>query len=675
LVTPALPYANGPIHIGHLVEHIQVNIFVRALRMAGEDVLYVCGADSHGTPIELKALDAGMAPEAYAGHWQKKHEKTFTSFGVDFDGGYGTTHTDENKAHAQRIFLALKEKGHVSEREVEQLFDEKAGRFLADRMIKGTCPRCRTPDQYGDSCEAPGCGAKYEPTDLKDAKSVISGATPVMRKSTHVFVKLGDFTDRLKEWTENDGAVNDYVKSYLKQWFDEGLKDWDISRDAPYHGFEIPGYDNKYFYVWLDAPIGYVSISERAAKERGRTFEDYWRDPETKIFHFIGKDIVYFHTLFWPAMLMAAGDNVPTAVPVHGMLTVDGTKMSKSRGTFIMADDWADKLGDLGVEALRYYYACKLTHRAEDIDLNLEDFVFRVNADLVNKVINLVSRTIPMLHRNHEGKVGELDPGASAMLDEVKNIAAGVEGHYRALDFARVVKDVVDMADLGNKYLQDEQPWKTVKEDADKAHRQLSTALAVGKACVGLLKPIIPEVVAKVEAILGVDYSFANATEPLAAGTAINKYAHVFQRLDQKKVQAVVVPAETKKPKNVAKRPGKKEPVYGPDADGHITIDGFFAVDMRAAKVVEASDVEGADKLIALKLDVGALGERSVFTGLKPHVQPGDLQGRTMVLVANLKPRKMKFGMSEGMVLSTVGADGQPRPMFVDDAKPGDKVE
>ncbi|MFZ9887539.1 MAG: methionine--tRNA ligase [Myxococcota bacterium] len=691
LVTPALPYANGPAHLGHLVEHVQVNVFVRALRMAGEDVLCVCGADSHGTPIELRAAEAGMSPADFTAKWQDAFERSFRRYGIEFDGGFGTTHTSENERHAGRIYEALKSGDHLERREIEQLYDPEAGRFLADRMVKGTCPSCSAADQYGDFCEV--CGSTYRPTQLIDARSVVTGATPELRASEHIFVRLGAFAEPLRQWTQRPGVVNEDVQNYLGRWFEEGLKDWDISRDAPYHGFPIPGEQGKYFYVWLDAPIGYMSLTERAAALLGRTFEDYWCDSSTRIFHFIGKDITYFHTLFWPAMLMAAGHTLPEKVSVHGMLTVNGVKMSKSRGTFLLADDLADALGDNGVQALRYYFACKLTSRTEDIDLNLEDFTHRVNADLVNKVVNLLSRTVPMLHRNHEGKLGHLDVDASAMLEEARAIAATVESSYRQLDFAKVVKDVVAIADLGNRYLQDQKPWDTVKTDPARAHAQLTTALALGRTCVALLKPIVPAIAEMTERMLGLDapgFTFANAFEAPAPGSPIGPYERLFERLDLSKVQALAPTAQG------AEAPTSKPPTSAPASKPAVTtkaptgpaqskaagspesltdecgIDDFMRVDLRVAEVISAADVDGADKLIRLELDAGPLGKRQVFSGLKPHVQPADLVGKRVVLVANLKPRKMKFGMSEGMILAA--GEAPPRPVFVPDASPGDRI-
>lgn len=687
LVTPALPYANGAPHLGHLVENIQVNVFVRALRMAGEDVLYVCGADSHGTPIELKAAEAGVSPEAFTEQYRAIFESVFQRFMIEFDEGLGTTHTPMGAAHAERIYQALKDGGHLVKRNIEQLFDPKAERFLADRMVKGTCPKCNAEDQYGDSCES--CGSTYRPTELTDPKSVISGATPELRSSEHIFVNLASFTEALQTWTRAPGTVNEDVQNYLKRWFDEGLKDWDISRDAPYHGFPIPGEPNKFFYVWLDAPIGYISLTERAAAARGRKWEDYWCNPDAQIFHFIGKDIVYFHTLFWPAMLMSAGYTLPKQVAVHGMLTVNGVKMSKSRGTFLLAEEFVDRLGELGAQALRYYFACKLTSRVEDIDLSLEDFTFRVNADLVNKIVNLVSRTVPMLHRNHNGTVGTLDPDAESLWEEVKQLGTPLESAYRELDFARVTRDVVSMADIGNRYLQEQKPWDTVKTDPARAHRQLTTALTIGKSCLALLKPILPVVAEKLEHILKMPapgFTFQNALEALPEGLEIGAYERLFERLDPKQVAQLVQDGDEPSTKSGPDQPSKApSPAQSKKADkpaepksaasqdeGPIQIDDFMRVDLRAAQVIAARDVEGANALISLDLDVGPLGQRHVFSGLKPHVSPADMEGKMVVLVSNLKPRKMRFGVSEGMILAS--GEDVPAPVFVPAAKPGDRI-
>src|SRR3989338_6311938 len=586
LVTPALPYVNGPLHLGHLLENIQANIFVRALRMAGEDVLYVCGADSHGTPIEISAAKAGVDPAEYVQSWRGVYQKCFARFGVEFDGGFGSTHTELNKKHAEKIFEKLKSIGDITVKEIDQLFDPKAKRFLPDRLIRGECPKCDAADQYGDSCEK--CGSTYRPTELKNPKSTLSGETPILKSSQHYFFELSHYTDKLKAWVERPGVLQPEIQNSLKLWFEDGLKDWDISRDAPYFGFKIPGETDKYFYVWLDAPVGYISLSESAGGL------DLWTDPDTKIIHFIGKDITYFHALFWPAMLMGAGYTLPTQIAVHGMLTVNGEKMSKSRGTFILADKFADSINP---EALRYYFACKLSNKIEDIDLSFEDFVGRVNADLVNKIVNLISRTVPLLHKHYAGKPCEIAPDLAA---EITALAQKIEQNYRARDTAQVVKDVVLIADLANKYLQDASPWDAKKNTLQQAHEQLSTALWAGKVCLGLLKPILPEMAAQTEAMLCLgELSFKNVLDKLDTEVVLGIYTRLFERIDSKKVEQML---EQKQ-----------------EGESKICIDDFAKIDLRAALVLDAKIVEGSDKLISVNLDVGELGKRHVFSGLRPH--------------------------------------------------------
>ncbi|MES2505005.1 MAG: methionine--tRNA ligase [Myxococcota bacterium] len=651
LVTPALPYANGPLHLGHMVEHVQVDVFVRALRMAGEDVAFVCGADSHGTPIEINAAKAGEDPASYVKSWQARHETTLARFGVMFDNGYGSTHTDLNRKHAEDIFNKLNAKVDIKVRDIDQLFDPQAGRFLPDRLIKGTCPKCQAPDQYGDSCEK--CGSTYRPTELINPKSTLTGETPILKSSKHYFFELSKYADKLKAWTQKAGVLPAEVQNSLQGWFADGLKDWDISRDAPYFGFLIPGESDKYFYVWLDAPVGYISLSEAAG------MLERWSDPDTKIIHFIGKDIVYFHTLFWPAMLMGAGYTLPSQIAVHGMLTVNGEKMSKSRGTFILADRYAEYLEP---EALRYYLACKLSARIEDIDLSFEDFIGRVNADLVNKIINLISRTVPLLHKGYAGKPGALD---LKIVSEVSAAAANIEQAYRLRDTMQVVRDVVQIADIANKYLQDNSPWDGKKNTPEQAHQQLSTALWAGKVCVGLLKPILPQVAEQTEKMLGLSaFTFANILTPLPTDQALATYTRLFERIDSKKVTQMLEIDQTP----MSSRAPTRDPV--PESL-NITIDDFMKVDLRAALVVEAKAVEGSDKLIAVTLDVGPLGKRNVFSGLRPHIQPEELVGKIVMLVANLAPRKMKFGISEGMICA---AGDVPKLVLATGANPGDQI-
>jgi methionyl-tRNA synthetase len=683
LVTPALPYANGAAHLGHLFEHLQVNTYVRALRMAGDDVLYVCGADCHGAPIEIAAKKQNKTPEQWAEEVRAGQEATLARFHVVFDGGYGSTHTTENERHAGRVYAALKSAGHITSRDVEQLQDPTDGRFLADRFVKGTCPKCGAKDQYGDSCEV--CGSTYRATDLVEPYSALTGAKPHLASSKHLMFTLGAYAERLRAYLDDPHVLHPLLRNFLEKWFADGLKDWDISRDGPYFGFRIPGEENKFFYVWLDAPIGYISLSERAlaGTDRG-TWESWWLDPTVRIEHFIGKDILYFHTLFWPAMLMATNATLPRAIHAHGMLTLDGVKMSKSRGTFLLGDELANVCDP---QALRYYFAAKMTREPQDVDMNLVDFANRVNADLVNNVVNLVSRTVPMLHRSFDGKPTTMPDDLTALVTEAQELAPRALAHYRALDTAAVVRDVTALGSKANKLLQDTAPWDLLKTDAPRAHAVLTTALFVGKTCLALLKPVLPAVSATLERILGVGaFTFENAADPLAVGKAIHPYERLFERVDVKALQGLIKPVEepptaTTKPSTAAEPP-KTEKADAKKADkkkaepqpppAEIAFDDFAKVDLRAAKILEAKAVDGSDKLIHVKADVGVLGVREIFTGLRPHVQPEQLQGRTVVVVANLAPRKMaKFGTSHGMILA---AGEPPCPLFVDAAKPGDRV-
>jgi methionyl-tRNA synthetase len=658
LVTPALPYANGPIHLGHMVEHIQVNIFVRALRMAHKDVLYVCGADSHGTPIEMNARKNNMSPEKFAQEWQKKQDQTFQDFEIFFDGGYQSTHTPLNETHAHKIYAALQAQGLINQKEIEQLYDPELKRFLPDRLVKGTCPNCKSKDQYGDSCEV--CGRTYHPTDLIEPKSALSGATPVLKKSEHYFVSLNYFEEQLKTWTSNKNIIQEDTQAYLKHWFEEGLRDWDISRDGPYFGFLIPGETNKYFYVWLDAPIGYISLSDYAAQQKGRTFADYWLDPNTKIIHFIGKDITYFHTLFWPALLMAARYTLPSQIVVHGMLTVDGEKMSKSRGTFIMADTFKKYLEP---ETLRYYYASKLSHRAEDLDLNLSDFVQRVNTDLVNKIVNILSRALPLLHRFFEGKASVLDPEAQDLVAKAKKVVELVEKYYLSYEYSNAMNEICRLAEDANKYLQDQAPWKLANSDPERAHSVLTTGVYLGKICFALLKPVLPKAVAKLEDIINntQEFAFNNIAQEFAPGQLFKTYEHLFKRIEESSVKAMQEASVNKEQKEQVEENNKI-----------IDIKQFADIDLRAARVIKAESVEGSDKLISCTLDVGVLGMRHVFSGLRPHVEPHHLEGKMVVMVANLAPRTMRFGVSEGMILAA--GEEKPCVLTVEGASPGARV-
>lgn len=664
LITPALPYANGSIHLGHLVEHVQVNVFSRALKMAGKDVLTVCGADSHGTPIEMNALKANVPPEVFVKECQKKQEQSFKDFLIEFDGGYGSTHTTENQRQAEDFFSALKKNGHIVEKEIEQLFDPKLGRFLPDRMVKGTCPKCKAKEQYGDSCEV--CGATYRPTELIEPKSALSNETPILKKSVHLFVDLKNFETKLKEYILNSNFVSQDVHAYLNHWLREGLKEWDISRDEPYFGFLIPGYKDKYFYVWLDAPIGYVSLTERAAKLIGRDFKDYWTDANTKIIHFIGKDIVYFHALFWPSLLMAKNYTLPSKIYVHGMLTVNGEKMSKSRGTFISADLFKKHIEP---QALRYYLASKLSNKIEDIDLNLDDFIQKVNTDLVNKVVNVVSRTLPLLHKYFNGFPAEKDENASDLLEKALNTIEKAKVYYEQNDPSKAIKEIIALSEDANKYLQDQQPWKVVLGDPSKAQNILTTALYLGKVSLALLKPILPNVVKNLEKILNNDreYNFENIGLWFAKEQSFLPYEHLFSRIDEKQVKSLL--EESLAEQNQSSE--KDKPETKPKQEVYATFDDFTKIDLRAAKVTKVEEVEGSDKLLSVTLDVGELGIKHVFAGLKEFIKPADLEGKTILLVANLAPRKMRFGISEGMILAC--GENNPQPIFVN-GNPGDKI-
>jgi methionyl-tRNA synthetase len=657
LIAPALTYANGPIHLGHLVGTVQADVYARALRMAGKDVLFVCGSDSHGTPIEINAKKAGIPPAQFTAQWQAEHAKDFAAFGIVFDGHYGSTHTPENERHSVRIFEALKAGNHIEIRDVEQLYDPTEKRFLPDRMVKGTCPKCGANDQYGDACER--CGSTYQPQDLIDPRSAITGAKPILKSSKHYFFVLKHFTEQLRNWIKQPNVVPDEMRKYVARWIDEGLKDWDISRDGPYFGFKIPGEDNKYFYVWLDAPIGYISLTEQNAKLIGRTWEDYWKNPSAKITHFIGKDIVYFHTLFWPALLMASDQTLPAQIAVNGMLTVNGEKMSKSRGTFLLARDFANVVEP---EALRYYLASKSSPRPEDLDLNFADMTARVNADLVNNIVNLLSRSVPLLHRYFGGIPAAASTLDSSLVGMISERALAVEALYLEREFARVAREVTEIASLANKYMQDRAPWEMAQKDAAHAHSVLTLAAWAGKVALGLLKPMLPKVGQACEHLLNLKapMTFKSVCDPLSTNEPLQAYERLFTRLDQGAMNQLLG--------NIKEE--AKTTVQNQNA--HISIEDFAKVELRAAKVIEATSVEGADKLIALKLDVGTFGERRVFTGLKPHVQPEQLLGRIVALVYNLAPRAMKFGTSEGMILAC--GDDIPKPIFLDGCKPGDRI-
>ncbi|MCX7128759.1 methionine--tRNA ligase [Aeromonas sp.] len=644
LVTCALPYANGSIHLGHMLEHIQADIWVRYQRMRGHQVHFICADDAHGTPIMLKAQQLGITPEEMIAAVSKEHQTDFAGFNISFDN-YHSTHSDENRELAELIYGRLKAGGFIKNRTITQLFDPEKSMFLPDRFVKGTCPKCKSPEQYGDNCDS--CGATYSPTELIDPKSAVSGATPVMKDSEHFFFDLPQFADMLKAWT-NSGALQEEMANKLGEWFETGLQQWDITRDAPYFGFEIPDAPGKYFYVWLDAPIGYMgSFKNLCNKRDDLDFDSYWKaDSSAELYHFIGKDIVYFHSLFWPAMLEGAGFRKPTKVCVHGYVTVNGAKMSKSKGTFIKASTY---LNHLDPECLRYYYAAKLNSRIDDLDLNLDDFVARVNADVVNKLVNLASRNAGFIAKRFDGKLAATcaEPELYA---EFANARITIAEAYESREFSRAIREIMALADKANRYVDDKAPWVLAKQEG--ADAQLQEVCSVGinlfRVLMAYLKPVMPLLAERAEAFLGETLSWDGVAQPLL-NHQLTPFKALFSRIEPAKVEAMVEASK----EDLAKEQAPK--VTGPLADDPIsetiTYDDFAKIDLRVALIVKAEAVPEAEKLLKLQLDIG--GEtRQVFAGIKSAYNPEDLEGKLTVMVANLAPRKMRFGMSEGMVLA-----------------------
>ncbi len=656
LVTSALPYANGPIHIGHLVEYVQTDIWVRFQRLAGHDVTYLCASDAHGTPIMLKARDVGVAPETLVERFRAEHQEAFAGFRVAFDNYY-TTHSEENRVLVEQFYARLTARGLIAQRVIQQAYDAEAGMFLPDRFIRGNCPVCATPDQYGDSCES--CGATYSPAELKNARSVVSGSAPVEKASVHYFFQLAAFEQSLQTWLAG-GHVHESVARKLQEWFTAGLRDWDISRDAPYFGFRIPGTEDKFFYVWLDAPIGYMASHRNWLQKTGRPdheFDAAW-DPEstTELHHFIGKDILYFHTLFWPALLEGAGFRKPTAVHVHGFLTVNGQKMSKSRGTFIAATTY---LKHLDPEYLRYYYAFKLGAGLDDIDLSLDDFVARVNADLVGKVVNLASRCAGFISQRFDGKLADaLDsPALYASF-----VAAGesIAGAYDQRDYGRAMRETMSLADAANKYIDEQKPWVLARDEATLPRVQAvcTQGLNLFRVLMTYLAPVLPRVAADAGAFLQAGpLSWPGRATPLL-GSRIAVYEPLLVRVDPGAVSRMVEDSmETPPPNSAPPAPASAAAANPTSVTAEIELADFQKVDLRIATVLQAEAVEGADKLVRLTLDIGT-EQRTVLSGIKSAYAPADLVGRQVILVANLKPRKMRFGISQGMVLAAGGDTG-----------------
>lgn len=671
LVTSALPYANGPIHLGHLLEYIQTDIWVRFQKLRGENCIYVCADDAHGTAIMLKAEEHGMTPEQLIAQVKADHERDFADFEIRFDNYY-STHSEENRALSSMVFQRNKEAGYIIEKTISQLYDPEKGMFLADRFVRGTCPKCKAPDQYGDNCEA--CGATYSPSELIEPYSAVSGATPVLKDTTQLFFDLPRFEPLLRQWTRS-GALQEQVANKLQEWIEE-LQPWDISREAPYFGFEIPGYPGKYFYVWLDAPIGYMASFKNYCDREGVDFDSYWRaDSEAELYHFIGKDIINFHGLFWPAMLDGAGLRKPTAIYSHGFVTVNGAKMSKSRGTFIKARTYLDHLSP---EYLRYYFAAKLSSRVDDFDLNLADFSQRVNSDLVGKLVNIPSRTGNFVKKFGGVLSTELDN--PALVDQVQAAAPVIADYYEQREFGKAMREIMALADRTNEYIAEQAPWSLAKEE-DKAQQVLaicSTAINIFRLLTIYLKPVLPSLAARAEDFLGVPPLTWQDSTKLLGAHPINKFKPLLNRIDSKQIDAMLSDSkDTTTAENKPNTASSKQPANAKhDSDDNtIHIDDFLKVDLRVARIIKADHVEGADKLLQLTLDLGELGQRNVFAGIKSRYSPEELEGRLTIMVANLAPRKMKFGLSEGMVLAA-GPGGEDIHILSPDAgaQPGMQV-
>ena len=673
LVTSALPYANGSIHLGHMLEYIQTDMWVRYQKHRGNQCTYVCADDAHGSAIMLRAEREGITPEQLIDNVKAEHSADFADFLVDFDN-FHSTHSDENRELSSMIYKRLRDAGHIATRSITQYFDPEKKMFLADRFIKGTCPKCGTEDQYGDNCEK--CGATYAPTDLKDPKSAISGATPILKDSKHFFFDLPAFDTMLKSWTRS-GALQDAVANKIAEWLDTGLQQWDISRDAPYFGFEIPDEPGKYFYVWLDAPIGYMaSFKNLCARRPDLDFDAYWaKDSTTELYHFIGKDIVNFHALFWPAMLEGAGLRKPTAVNVHGYITVNGQKMSKSRGTFIKARTYLEHLSP---EYLRYYYASKLGRGVDDLDLNLEDFVQKVNSDLIGKVVNIASRCAGFIHKGNAGVMVDTN-AAPELTDAFLAAAPSIAEAYEARDFSRAMRETMALADRANAFIADKAPWALAKQEGKQDEVQAVCALGVNlfRQLVIFLKPVLPALAADAEKFLNVAPLTWDDHKTLLTNHTLNPFSALMTRIDPAKVEAMTAASrEDLVDTNAEAAPkGNGELVKDP-LSAEIDFDTFAAVDLRVALILKAEHVEGADKLLRLTLDIGD-EQRNVFSGIKSaYPDPAALEGRLTMMIANLKPRKMRFGISEGMVMAA-GPGGEEIYLLSPDsgAKPGQRIK
>ncbi|RVU86194.1 methionine--tRNA ligase [Leucothrix sargassi] len=649
LVTSALPYANGPIHIGHMVEYIQTDIWARFQRLRGNHCYYVCADDAHGTPIMLRAQQEGITPQELIDEMNEEHRKDFAGFNIHFDN-YHTTHSEENRVLSEQVYLAAKDGGHIDTKVIKQAYDPEAEMFLPDRFIKGECPKCHAKDQYGDNCEV--CGATYSTTEVLNAYSVVTGATPIEKDSEHYFFKLGNFKEFLETWLAS-GAVQKEVVNKMNEWVEDGLSDWDISRDAPYWGFKIPGTEDKYFYVWLDAPIGYLASFKNLCDKNGENFDDYWaKDSKAEVYHFIGKDIAYFHTLFWPAQLEAAGYRLPTGVNCHGFLKVNGEKMSKSRGTFIQARVF---LNHLPAEQLRYYFASKLNNTIEDIDLNLEDFQQRSNSDLVGKVVNIASRCASFINKRFESKLSaelpdpELYAKFTAASDEIAE-------SYESRQYSRAMRQIMALADLANQYIDENKPWVLIKDEEtqDQVQGICTQGVNMFRALLCYLKPVLPQLAESAEAFLNAGEMNWDSVQTPLLDHELGKFKALMTRIEPTQIEAMLEENKTVLEAiqaAAADKPELSKHLTDDPIKPEITYEDFDKVDLRIATIEKADHVKGADKLLCLTLDIGG-EKRQVFAGIKSAYDPESLVGKQTVMVANLAPRKMRFGMSEGMVLA-----------------------
>jgi methionyl-tRNA synthetase len=686
LVTAALTYANGPAHLGHVLEAIQTDVYVRARRMCGDEVIFMWADDTHGTPIQIRARREGIEPEALIARVYQEHVDVYNRFGFSHDIFY-TTHSEENRKHAEAIFTALRDRGDIEVRDVDQLYSEVDQMFLADRMVSGTCPVCKTPDQSGDSCEK--CGSTYRPTELIEPRSVISGDTPVLRSSAHLFVPLARHEAFLREWIKpisegGNTVLQTTVRNFLIDWIDKGLRDWDISREAPYFGIEIPGFPGKFFYVWFDAPIGYIAATDKWCQDNGQDWRSWWRaapgrgDGQTEIIHVIGKDIVYFHCLFWPAMLHASGYTVPSRVQVHGWLTVNGEKMSKRRGTFILGDTY---LAHLDPMYLRYYLAAHLSSSQDDIDLGMDDFLNRCNSDLVGKAANLASRCIKFIHGQLGGKLGTVPAEGEPLLAAARAKFAEVPALYREFDSAKALRLAMEMVWDCDSYINEQAPWKLAKQDPERARNILTVGVEVSKLVAAVLKPVIPAWGEKMERMLALKHplDFHNAALPLPVGLELAPYETLAERIEKKTLDALI---EASKEDVAADQAIGAEPVAAavpayevePLAE-QVGIEALAKVDLRVGKIVACERVAKADKLLQLTVDLGPLGQRNVFSGIAKSYAPEQLLGKHVVVFANLAPRKMRFGISEGMIMAAGGSDDAVTLLELDPrSRPGDKI-